>query len=1095
VKNRRVGSGQDAWSGARSLPYSGRDDLLDELDGVLRSAAGGRGTALLLEGEAGIGKTTVVQALVERVSAAPFVVAWATCPPEELTPPFEPWSVLLESVLTSLSSSARRHVVATAEDEVDTVMGAPSSSVEPGPMVRAALIHAVVGVLERAAHHAPLLLVIDDIREADVASLLLAARVATTARRHPIALLTTSRSGDARGGASRLTAQTEFAHASTTVMLRGLDKSGVGVLVERSGVSVSPEMIDVLMTRTNGNPFFITELLRLILSRGEQGESADQIVATEVPRRVSEALQSRLARLPETVVALLQAAAVLGSQGDLDTVAKVGGFESRDALALLESAAAAGMIALQGSRWRFAHALVRDALYETLGARRRSEIHGQALRAIGVAAPIHDRARHALAALPVGDSDEAVALATEAGHAAMDRLSFEEAARWFDSAVQVMTGNSRGPERARLLLARGLAERASGDADAAKASCRAAAELADHDPEVLASAALGYADPGADLGLAYQATDPRTALLLEQALASVPKVDALAPTRARLLARLASDLYFSSQADRSRALAEEAISLARCSGDVWVLVQALAVYHDAYVVGHVDAAEAVVQSTEMLDLARSTGDPALLLVAHRARVFDLLASGDLASTDAEISAFSRLADMTAVPAYQWWPAVWRAMRAQAQGQLQRAESLASQAFALGRSSFEGLALANLGFLAFFTARDRGRLEDLEVATREFAATNADIPAIGAALVLLLAETGKIDEAVGAFDALAAHDFGRLQDRNWPAAWFQLARAAYLTGAREHASVLQRLGRRFAGECVMVSLGTVYLGSADLGLAWLADILDRFDEADEHYRRAEATNQRLGARTWLAQARADHAGLLLRRKAPGDADTVTELAVAARAGAEDIGMEKIVAICDVILGDTSPRGESFPGVSAQGVFRKDGEIWTVAYHGTSARVSHAKGLADIARLLATPGQPVSAAELVALQAPGTEDLRTRRGDDVFDQQARQEIRARMSELDQALADAEDEGDSERAARVKAERDVLFEHLEEALGLGGRSRRLGDREERARKAVGVRIRHGIDRIEAVHPALGAHLRRSIDTGRWCVYRPERSVDWEL
>jgi tetratricopeptide (TPR) repeat protein len=1008
-----VSAAQNRWSGARTLPLVSRDELLDELDEVLRSAVESRGSATVIEGEAGIGKTALAHALVERAAASPFVVAWAACPTEEMSSPFAPWSALVESVLGSIPTASRRPVVASSTAEIRTVTGAPSASPHPSPLVRAALIHSVVGVLERAAHVAPLLLVIDDIRGADVASILLAARVATMSRRNPIALLVTARTGDPPPGEARQLALAELGHASATITLEGLSRSAVESLAQRSGVVMSPELIDVLITRTNGNPFFVTELLRLISTRDEHGSTPDRLVATEVPRRVVEALDRRLARLPGPVVALLQAAAVLGNQGDLETVAMVSDVEPKIAVLHFDIAAEADFVGVDGPHWRFTHALVRDALYAGLSLRVRSEIHHRSLEAIGAAAPINDRARHALAALPAGFRDEAVALATKAGQSAMDRLSFEEAAAWFGTALNTMAPGTPARDRSRVLLARGGAERAAGDADASRASFWVAAELAGDDPEVLAGAALGYADPGADLGLAYQATDLRTTALLERALALAPSGPSTLATRSLLLTRLAADLYFSSQSERSRPLAEEAILLARRSGDIRALLQALAVHHDAYVVGQTDAATALKGATEMLELARSSGDPAQLLVAHRARIFDLLASGELAGADAEISAFGRLADMTTVAAYRWWPALWRAMRAHASGQLELAESLGVAAFELGQSSFEGLAATNLSFLAFFLARDRGQLRDFESATREFAAANADIPAIGAAMAFLFAETAKQDEASGALDALAMDSFGRLRDRNWPAAWFQLARAAYLTGARQHASVLHRLGSGFAGECVMVSLGTVFLGSADLGLAWLADALDLIGEADEHYRRAEATNQRLGVRTWLAQARADHARLLLRRGASEDADAAQRMATAARAAAVEIGMANVVNECDSVLEGLIPSANSPFDVADTGLFHREGEIWTLAFAGTSVQLPHAKGLADIARLLATPDQPVSAAELVAAQAPGAEGVQAKRGEDVLDRRARQEIRSRLAALDEAQADAESDGDLERA----------------------------------------------------------------------------------
>jgi len=295
-------------------------------------------------------------------------------------------------------------------------------------------------------------------------------------------------------------------------------------------------------------------------------------------------------------------------------------------------------------------------------------------------------------------------------------------------------------------------------------------------------------------------------------------------------------------------------------------------------------------------------------------------------------------------------------------------------------------------------------------------------------------------------------------------WFQLARAAYLAADRAAAEALASAGGRLAGGCVMVSLGTALLGSIDLGLAWTADALDKFDEADEWYRRAEATNLRLGAVPWLALARVDHAHLLARRSEEGDPGDARRLAASAldAAGALPPIATRATALLDQL--DRAPSGSA---PSARGRFRRAGSSWELAYGGRQVVVPHAKGLVDLAVLLARPGEPVHALELVSQQAD--EVLAPVGSDEIFDRRARQEIAAR--------------------------RDELVDSLARAVGLGGRSRRLDDPAERARKTVTARIRNSIKRLDTALPELAVHLDRSIDTGLWCVYQPERPTTWEL
>jgi hypothetical protein len=158
---------------------------------------------------------------------------------------------------------------------------------------------------------------------------------------------------------------------------------------------------------------------------------------------------------------------------------------------------------------------------------------------------------------------------------------------------------------------------------------------------------------------------------------------------------------------------------------------------------------------------------------------------------------------------------------------------------------------------------------------------------------------------------------------------------------------------------------------------------------------------------------------------------------------------------------------------------------------------AKGLADLAVLLAAPGREIAAADLVAAAGAGLAgraDLGLG-ADEVFDQTARRQIRARLADLAGQIAEAESWNDPERAARASTERDILLRELAAATGQGGRARLLGDQSERARKAVTARIRDVIGRIEQAHPALGAHLRASVTTGTRCSYSPPAPVSWRL
>jgi TolB-like protein len=172
-----------------------------------------------------------------------------------------------------------------------------------------------------------------------------------------------------------------------------------------------------------------------------------------------------------------------------------------------------------------------------------------------------------------------------------------------------------------------------------------------------------------------------------------------------------------------------------------------------------------------------------------------------------------------------------------------------------------------------------------------------------------------------------------------------------------------------------------------------------------------------------------------------------------------------------------------------VFRREGTLWTLVFEGLVAQLTEVKGFHDLATLLAQAHEPIHCLELAGRSAEP-------RGDDpLLDRRARREVTARIETLQAEVEEAESRGEGARAERARGELDQLGAVLSQALGLGGRSRRLGSAAERARTTVTWRIRNAVRKIAAAHPALGRHLDHSVQTGTSCVYAPEKPVDWSF
>jgi hypothetical protein len=179
-------------------------------------------------------------------------------------------------------------------------------------------------------------------------------------------------------------------------------------------------------------------------------------------------------------------------------------------------------------------------------------------------------------------------------------------------------------------------------------------------------------------------------------------------------------------------------------------------------------------------------------------------------------------------------------------------------------------------------------------------------------------------------------------------------------------------------------------------------------------------------------------------------------------------------------------------SRANAFRRGGELWELSFDGETVHMPDLKGLHDLARLLASPGQEIHALDL---GAGGDGAAPQGHAGEILDDEARAAYKLRIDELREERELAEAANDTVRAERAQEELEAIGDALKSAYGLGGRARKAGDHAERARSAVTWRIRSAIARVEAVHPALGRHLKNSVSTGTYCAYTPEQPVDWQL
>jgi hypothetical protein len=277
---------------------------------------------------------------------------------------------------------------------------------------------------------------------------------------------------------------------------------------------------------------------------------------------------------------------------------------------------------------------------------------------------------------------------------------------------------------------------------------------------------------------------------------------------------------------------------------------------------------------------------------------------------------------------------------------------------------------------------------------------------------------------------------------------------------------------------------------------LATTLGQVADAEPHFEAGIAVNEMLGAVPFAAHTKADLAALLRRRGAPDDVERAAALERSALQTARQLGM---IALEGRLTSAGVVEAQSAARTSEPAVFRREGEYWTVAFNGRDFRMRDAKGMRYLARLLARPGEELHALDLArtADDQPATAALPDGlqlRGDGLgdagpaLDAEAQAAYRDRLRELRLELDAAQEAGDGERAAQLKAEIDFIVAELSAAFGLGGRARKEGSIAERARQSVTKAIRNALRRIREEDVVLGDHLTRAVRTGLYCSYDPD-------
>ena len=856
VESTLVGSAHAAHSATR---FIGRSDELSSLLVGLDDALAGRTTVVLVEGEAGIGKTRLLEELARLADSRLVPVVWGRASTVEGAPPFWPWrQVLRARSLDSELLEGGESVVAASEP---TVAGE-----------RFGLFERVCDVLIADARSDGLVVLLDDLHAADRASLHLLAHLTRHRREARLLVACSVRTpGSTSTAGDELVLGLERVSSVTRLDLRGFGPDDVHAelasVLEHEPAS---DLAEDVWVRTNGNPLFVRELGRLLRTGGDDLDPG-------IPDAVRLVIGQRLAPLSTGARRTMVAAAVLGSEIDQVIVAAISEQAIETVIDHLAEAEALAIVVAprRSGHPRFAHDLVRECLQDELSVSERARLHLRVADELALAGGdrLTEIAHHRLAALPLGDPSAAFTDAIAAARGAMDQLAFEDAAQLYEQALGV---RADGPvdERARMaiLLEAARALHFSHDLDGAMRACRESAALARRsgDGEALARAALLLQDVSNPAWI--DEVEPWIAASLQM----LPTEDS--SVRAQLLAMHSSIRIIRAMPGGDES-SLESFAMAERLDDIAALLAAYRARQMA-LSGPDDTQDRLELADRLIALGRDRAVEDAEVWGHLWRFDALVQFGRIAEASAELEELELLANRTGKPHIRWHVDRCHVTVFLAHGRF-------DQAWELGLRTGFVPTLANV-------ARYTG--ERLDPAVEETAlevrqSPFATLQRLGGAVYALYA--GRPDKAVELYARVPSPGGA------------SLPRFLFLTANAFHVQAAIDLGDRDAVAKaydqllpyrhlhVVSGAGVVMTaGSVELVLGRAAAYLGRSDDAIVHLRAGLAVNEAAGVPPFAAEAAYHLALALLDQHTKESAREATRLLEWTTDVAERLGMQPL-----------------------------------------------------------------------------------------------------------------------------------------------------------------------------------------------------------
>jgi len=464
--------------------FVGREDELARLIGALEAALEGHGRIVTVAGEPGIGKTRTARQLATVASERGAEVLWARCQEEGGAPPFWIWVQLIRAFAQSADPiDLRRDLGAGAPDiaeVVPDVRGVLPDLVAPPELeldrARFRFFDSVAAFLKRASVRRPLVFILDNLHWADRPSLLLLEFLAQELASSHLLIVGTFRDSELswRHPLTRTLSELAKERLYDQILLRGLGPPQVSTFLAAQTGAVPPRsLVDAMWQQTEGNPLFLTQLVRLLEQDGllapDRLEGNVSVLTVRIPDGVREVISRRLDRLPADCHRVLRVGSVIGREFTLDLLQRLMPDEERrqiqDAVAAAIGPGLVESVPGAPGRCRFSHVLVQRTLSDELTTSERLALHGciaeELEQMYGDAVEEHagELAYHLEEATET-DATKLVKYCRIAGEQALRVHGYEEAVNHFQRALAAKPVRSVDGETAAILFGLGRAQAA-----------------------------------------------------------------------------------------------------------------------------------------------------------------------------------------------------------------------------------------------------------------------------------------------------------------------------------------------------------------------------------------------------------------------------------------------------------------------------------------------------------------------------------------------------------------------------------------------------------------------------------------------------------